>query len=374
MSFSPRDGALNLLTEAVGVQAGQTLAVVSEDPSLGTYDALAPRCVVETARELGVTVQLIPLHGMEAASLTTELKNALETFDHVLFMASIGDTLRFSPAQFSASRTMCYTLDIGSLGCVGATVSFKLMRKIQKLFEDESGRAKDWHIQCPLGTDLRGTQDVAANEAGEAPDFTVTRFPVCAPRPTLCTDAEGVVALSQWLLPTGSRSGKYDEPILELRQPVLAHIEKGRIVDFEGDSTDARAARAHYNRVASLFGIDPWVVHSWHAGMNPGMSYPVSAHGDPVRWGKTAFANPRYLHFHTCGDYAPGEICGSVFDATVTMGEQTYWQDGYFRFIDRPEIRDILAEHGYPDGLKVRRDIGVPLPQRPNAHRDDSHE
>ena len=366
MSFSPRDGALNLLTEAVGVQAGQTLAVVCEDPALGTYDALAPRCVLETARDLGVTAQLIPVHGVESTYLTIELQNALETFDHVLFMASIGDTLRFSPARNNASRTMCYTLDIGSLGCAGATVSFTLMRKLQKLFEDESGHAKDWHVQCPLGTDLRGTQDVAAIAAGEAPDFTMTRFPVCAPRPTLCSDAEGTVALSEWLLATGN--GNYDEPILELRKTVLAVIEKGRIVDFEGDAADTRATRAHYNRVASLFGIDPWVVHSWHAGMNPGISYPVSAHGDPTRWGKTAFANPRYLHFHTCGDYAPGEICWSVFDATVTMGKQTYWQDGHFCFIDRPDIHEVLATHGYPEGLEVRRDIGVPLPQLLRAH------
>jgi hypothetical protein len=30
-----------------------------------------------------------------------------------------------------------------------------------------------------------------------------------------------------------------------------------------------------------------------------------------------AFANPRYLHFHTCGNYAPGEIAWSLFDVKV---------------------------------------------------------
>lgn len=360
MSFSPRDGALNLLNEAVGAQAGESLAIVSEDPALGTYDALAPRCVLETAKELGLAAQLIPIYGIESTCLTMELSHALENFDHVLFMAGIGDTLRFSPSQRGASRTMCYALDIASLGGSGATVSFKLMREIQGMFESESAKAKTWHIQCPLGTDLRGTQDVVAIEGGDAPDFTMTRFPVCAPRPTLCDDAEGVVALSQWLLPTGNKH--YDEATVELHQPILAIIEKGRILTFDGNPSEVRRARAHYERIGSMFGIDPWVVHSWHAGMNPGMSYPVSAHGDPLRWGKTAFANPRYLHFHTCGDYAPGEICWSVFDATVTMGEQTYWRDGHFCFLDRADIRALLSQHGYPQGLEIRRDIGVPLP------------
>ncbi|MGB0867872.1 MAG: hypothetical protein ACPGSC_15275 [Granulosicoccaceae bacterium] len=361
MNFSPRDGALNLLTEAVKLQAGQRIAIVSEDPALGTYDALAPRCVLETARDLGAQAQLIPVQGAEATHLSLELAQALETFDHVLFMASIGDTLRFSPQQNHAKRTMCYALDIGTLGSAGATVSFQLMREIQKRFEQESGTAQTWHIQCPLGTDLCGTQDVAAIQAGTAPDFSMTRFPVCAPRPTLCSDAEGVVALSHWLLPTGN--GNYDDATLDLNAPIFAVIKRGRIVDFQGDKKTARAATRHYQRVASLFNIDPWAVHSWHAGMNPGISYPVSAHGDPSRWGKTAFANPRYLHFHTCGDYAPGEICWSVFDATVTMDQQVYWQDGYFCFLDRADIRELLAKHNYPDGLEVRRDIGVPLPQ-----------
>lgn len=365
MSFSPRDGALNLLREAVDLQAGQTLAIVSEDPALGTYDALAPRCVLETARELGARAQLIPVQGAEASYLNHEIEHALETFDQVLFMASIGDTLRFSASTQRAARTMCYALDIGTLGCSGSTVSFRLMREIQARYERESGLTHTWHISCPLGTDLCGRQDVEAIQAGEAPDFTMTRFPVCAPRPTLCSDAEGVVALSHWLMPTGN--GNDCDAMLELRQPILAIVEGGRLVEFQGEREVVEAATQHYRRIGKLFDIDPWVVHSWHAGMNPGISYPVSAHGDPLRWGKTAFANPRYLHFHTCGDYAPGEICWSVFDATVTMGEQHYWLDGHFCFLDRPDIRALLADHGYPHGLEVRRDIGIPLPHRLRA-------
>ena len=74
-----------------------------------------------------------------------------------------------------------------------------------------------------------------------------------------------------------------------------------------------------------------------------------------------AFANPRYLHFHTCGDYAPGEIAWSEFDASVQFNGRQFWKNGHYIFLDGSEIREIMTHHSIVH-LPVRRDIGIPWP------------
>ncbi len=70
-------------------------------------------------------------------------------------------------------------------------------------------------------------------------------------------------------------------------------------------------AEAQYAHVAGLYGIDGGIVHSWHAGIHPGCAFAGSAHDSYERWSGSAFGNPRLLHFHTCGAYAPGRSAGT---------------------------------------------------------------
>jgi hypothetical protein len=58
------------------------------------------------------------------------------------------------------------------------------------------------------------------------------------------------------------------------------------------------------------------------------MGYDMSASADPTRWAQTVFANPRILHFHTCGMGPPGEICWMVIDPTVTIDGVALWENG----------------------------------------------
>ncbi|MGB3176616.1 MAG: hypothetical protein WBA90_01930, partial [Albidovulum sp.] len=141
-------------------------------------------------------------------------------------------------------------------------------------------------------------------------------------------------------------------------RPVMAHVENGRIRDFDGAAADVDRVRAQYLRVGALFGLDPFTVHSWHAGMNPGTFYHLRATTGLERWGKVAFANPRYLHFHTCGNYAPGEIAWTLFEASAAFDGVNFWRDGHFTFLESAEVQAILAAEGIGD-LEVRRDIGV---------------
>ncbi len=357
--FNPRLGAKNLLLEAIGVSQGQSLAIIAEDPTLNIYDPLAVQCIAEVAQELGLQVECIPVadpHGMN--EVPEKVMQAFHTQDHVLFQASLGDTLRFTDLPGRATKTMSYALDLATLGSTACTTSFHLLRAMQAAFEAETDQALDWHIRCPYGTDLSGQQALDEIRKGETVNFTVTRFPVCAPRPISCATANGVVALNYWLI--GTDNHPFDNDQLLLDEPVMAVIENGRLVDLQGRSDLVHAVRSLYIRVGELFSMDPWDVHSWHAGMNPGAFYPFNAINHLKRWGKIAFANPRYLHFHTLGNYAPGEVTWSVFDATITMGGQTYWEQGRYVYLDRPETHALFARYDQsPDALPIRTDIGI---------------
>lgn len=359
MRFDPRRGAGNLLVEAIGAKNGQRLAIVAEDPALGIYDGLVPICVADVGREMGLDVEIIPVGNHAGVDdIPAPVMRALRNSDHVLFHASLGDTLRFSDIPGGATKTMSYALDIGALGGAGCTLSHQLLRLIQAAYEEETDAIRNWRITCPLGTDISGVQDVGAIASGEADNFTITRFPVCAPRPIACNTANGVVAVGHWLIPTGNRL--YDDSVLILDEPVSAFIEAGKIRDIQGSPRQVAIFRKHYNRVGKFFDLDPYDLNSWHAGMNPGVSYALDARSNVDRWGRVTFANPRYLHFHTCGDQGPGEIAWSIFDASISFDDRLYWDKGKFVYLERPEIRRLILQcEGAPESLEIRRDIGI---------------
>ena len=364
-SLSPnhRSAAMSLLTDAIGAKRGSTLAIIAEDPELGYYDALVPQCVAATAAKIDVNPTIIPVSNhVGVQDIPPIVRTALETDDHVLFQARLGDTLRFSSLPGKASVTMSYALDLSVLGGPACTTPHRVLNEIQSIYQDAVDHARTWRIQCPLGTDLSGEQDIQQIDAGSTKDFSVVRYPVCAPRPISCSSANGIVAVAHWLMASGNRA--YADNQLLLSDVVFAEISDGRIVDYWGPARTVAQVKAHTERVGRQFGVDHTVVHSWHAGINPGASYPVEATTNLERWGMVAFANPRYLHFHVCGDYAPGEIAWSVFDASVQFDGKQLWKDGKFVFLDGEETREILTRYGI-DRLPDRRDIGVPRIEPP---------
>ena len=133
------------------------------------------------------------------------------------------------------------------------------------------------------------------------------------------------------------------------------------INDLKGEQEDVGRIRKHYQMVASLFSLDKDVVHSFHAGIHPGSAYTKSVAEDPDRWSNSAFTNPRVLHFHTCGDYPPGEICWMVIDHTLTIDGKTLWEHGRLcvdafdetaRCLDDwPELRPLFASPSSAIGI-----------------------
>jgi hypothetical protein len=357
--YDPREGARNLLLNCLGVRPGQQVAIAAEDPAEKFYDGFAVSCILEVAEELGCRTRVVPcacVSGPEA--LPPSIFEAADRADHMIFQAQAGDQVRFTRLPGKASKTMSYALDIGLLGSEYCTLHHGFMREVLQRLEDRLDSAASWRITCPLGTDVTGTQIPGEDAAADPEDFTLALFPVPIHRPVSCANMNGRVAVAHWLMSTANHV--YEDSFLQLEEPLMAVIDAGRIADFEGPKELVKRVRSHYRRVAGLFGIEEDVVHSWHAGIHPKAFYPLNPNSNILRWGAVAFANPRYLHFHTCGNYAPGEIAWSLFDVTVELDGKVYWQRGSFNFLDDPDVRGRLAHYDLDDrALEQRFDIGI---------------
>ena len=202
--------------------------------------------------------------------------------------------------------------------------------------------------------------DPGVIDAALAPegDTSILRFPMSVFTPVPGRGFSGKAAIT---FLTGTGSKYYDDYTLEFDDTVFALLHDGRLTGFEGLASDVAKADAHYDRVASKFGIDRNFVHSWHAGIHPGCGYHWDMRANYERWGGAAFGNPRILHFHTCGAYAPGEISWNIIDPTITVDGTAIWENGTLRAERLPGGAAILAR--FPDAAalfaKPDRAIGI---------------
>jgi len=244
---------------------------------------------------------------------------------------------------------MCYTLDQESLTSDFGTACYHGMCDIKAAINKAVSAASHIHVTCPLGTDYSGKPDWG----GELPvEVTLKRFPMLVPQPIPAMGFSGRIALSRFLVGTGSRM--YEPYYLPLSSKVIACVENNRIAYFEGDKEEVKRVNSHYLHVSSLLSIEPWCIDSWHAGIHPGCHFRADAAADIMRWSGTAFGNPRILHFHTCGNYAPGEISWSILDPTITIDSIAVWESGRL-YPDRlPDGEALLAKH--PDLAMLYQD------------------
>ena len=289
---NPISGARNLLCNCIDVRSGDQILLVREDSRDGIYDEAAPACVEQEARELGASVYSLCMPAVAGPeSVPQALLAAMEHVDHTIFFSRIGDQLRFDKIPGSGTKTVVYALDVHLLGSEFSTIPYGFLRAVQTNLESEISEASEWRISCPLGTDVVGRVDRAMLEEAQPADFSLQLFPVATFRPLPCTTMEGRVVLSRWL----NLSNTHDlEPrVIRLAEPITAVVKAGRIVDFEGERDVILAVRRYYDRVSSELSVDPDVVHSWHAGINPKTHFRGSAADHPFRWACMIFGSPR---------------------------------------------------------------------------------
>lgn len=317
------DGARNLLQRCGEFEPGSEILLVCEPPELGWYDAAAPDAVAKEAARLGLKPKRIEV-GPPSEKLSAEAALAIDEHKHTIFFARIGDQDRFAEVPAGQTKVMCYIRDAKMLASDFGTASHQAMLSFKKAIDGILLSADEIEITCPLGTHVTGR--VSDSARANPSDVGVRRFPMGVPQPVEAREFDGKVALARYLTPTGSQA--YYPPAVEIANPVFAEVAQGRIRRFSGDPESLSQVEAHYERVSSLFDIDRNFVHSWHAGIHPGCAYERAASADPDCWSNTAFCNPRVLHFHTCGAYAPGEICWMVLDHTVRIDGTALWENG----------------------------------------------
>jgi len=321
-STALRSGAQNLIEGCLGDVAGKTILVVAEDPALGWYDSAAPACVKSVLAEMGAVVRTIQVGAPQNHAIDA-VQQALDTADEAIFFARIGDQGRFKPQYRGPRSVMSYALNAGMLASGYGTLDHKAMIALKNAVDEVTLGAHHIRVTCPLGTDFEGSPGESLTSGGEV---VVSRYPMGVPKPVLANNFNGVVKLTHYLTPTGSKV--YEPAFLSLPDVVTAHIEGTRIADVTGPADLVANFRQHYDHVAAQFGLDAYNIDSWHAGIHPLMGYDMAAKNDPVRWSQTVFSNPRLLHFHTCGMGPPGEICWMIVDPTITIDGTALWENG----------------------------------------------
>ena len=313
-------GARNLLVNCAEIQSGQTVLIVHEDPALGWYDAEAPTAVARNAEALGARVTMLAAPCPKTPP--PGLLDAIAQSDAVIFFARVGDRQRFCSSLDKHVCVVSYARTAAALASDFGTRDHHQMVALKDRLDQILNEAREIRITCPWGTEITGKPPNSV----QIEDVTIRRFPWCMPAPVRASGFSGVVALRGWLTPTGSRA--YEPPCLALEEVLFAKIENGRITGFEGSPPQVDKVVAHYERVAAAFEIDPYAVHSWHPGIHTGCSFDGTASEDPDLWANSVFGSPRWLHFHTCGNYAPGEICWMVHEPTVIIDGQAIWLSG----------------------------------------------
>jgi len=332
---------MSLIRDCVGGKRGERLLIVSEPEGAGVYDSQAPKLAAASGRELGMTV-----YAFETSSFVNSeeekamLLDSLSGFDHIVFFSRVGDQIRFVSDENLPPSTMCYTLNQESMNSNFGTACHHGMAEIKQAIDAAFINSTEIRVTCPLGTDYTGSPNWGHKQSTEV---SLKRFPLLVPQPIPAAGFQGRIALSRFLIGTGSKF--YEPYYLAIPQTVFACIKDNRIVRFEGNSDDVKRVENHYQQVSAQLDIEPWFVDSWHAGIHPGCNFSTDAATDFMRWSGTAFGNPRILHFHTCGDYAPGEICWNILDPTISVDGVELWEAGTLHPQRLAKGQEILHRH-----------------------------
>lgn len=350
-------GTDNLLINCARIDAGTNVLFVNE---LGR-DAISRDTVAfieNRARELGANVKSIwaaPVAGPE--SIPDDIIAAIQAADVTIFNHTLGAMLRIRPIPGGGTGILNYATTDAILDSDWVRVPYGVWQQVIKSVAGEFGHAHEWRITCPNGTDIRGSvpeseRSVPAVSTG----FSLNTFPIGTHRPTSAESAEGKIAI-RWLV--SSQNHDVGEG-LHLDQFVIGHVCKGRLVDFEGRVDDVARVRDYLTEIGERYGQDPFIVNSWHGGINPQAFTPRRDVDDLAHWQTLVHNNPRSLHFHVIGADVPGELSLPVIDHTVEIDGEVVWDKGDFALLQRPAARDAAAAwRAQETAFRLNNAIGI---------------
>jgi hypothetical protein len=333
-------GTRNLLFDCADLTPGDSILIVYENPQTGWWDRDLVDTLVREAGSLGFSVDCM-IADAPANQKDGAIAAAVARYACTIFLARIGDQDRFAQPLPGNKIVVCYARNNDMLASDFGTVSFRAMKRLQLAVDRLVFSATSIDISCPQGTRISGS--VTQAQPGDPLDVSLLRFPLGIGAPVSASRFSGRVSLNGYLTPTGSRV--YHPGNVKIDSPVFAVVEQGRIIRFEGEADVVEAIDRHYRNIGRQFDIDPYVVHSWHAGIHPGLTCSLSEDRDPDLWSNSVFNHPRYLHFHSCGDYPPGEVSWLLKNHRVSIDGVDMWVDGELKPENFDSTRLCLREH-----------------------------
>ena len=330
----------NLLFKCAGGTSGQSVLLVHEEIGDGFYDADLHQVIANKAKELGFFAHFYPIaFDPDIKAMPEDLVRASSLADHTIFVARLGDQIRFLADIPDATWIIIYAIDVDMLVSDFGMADYAGFSALKSEINKFMIAADHIHVTCPAGSNFSGhAKDLEA----ENNDVKIKRFPmsIFAPLPTMYF--EGRIAQNGFLVGTGSRY--YTPYACGLQKTLFIEFSGHKLIGFYGDKADVTLAKNHYQFVADKYGIDPFFIHSWHAGIHPACAFNAPASASFERWSGASFGNPRLLHFHTCGKYPPGEISLNIVDPTISIDGDKVWEAGVLYPERLPFGTELLAE------------------------------
>ena len=320
-------GVRNLLLNCADCKPGQSVLIVCETDTVGYYDPMMGYAIQTVGEQLDLIIKIVGVPwNRDVCDPSKALTQKMNEADCTLFLARLGDQIRFRPKNSAMTQVISYALDCEMLASPFGTIDYQAFVELRDLINTATSKAAKIHVTCPAGSDFRGKPSVSMATGS---DTTRKRFPISVHAPITAGGFRGRIAQNGFLTGTGSQY--YTPWSCRLDDTLFVNFKDNRITGFEGLPKDVAAAKAHYEFVGNKYSLDTYYVHSWHAGIHPACTFvePADAHFE--RWGGSAFGNPRLMHFHTCGAYPPGEISLNVLDPTICLDGVAVWKGGVLR-------------------------------------------
>ncbi len=347
----------NLLLHCAGVQSGKDVLFINErcdavDPEVVAY--LEARARVHGARVRSIS----PPRAESPEGIPADLMGAIESAQITIFNHQLGSLLRLRPARGNGVRVLNYATNWKVLDSEFARIPYGLWTNAASHIVGKLGHARTWRVQCPRGTDISGEMPQMQSAEGRASTgFTLHSFPMDTHPPLVSLSASGRIAF-RWFV----SSAVHDLGIegITLENPVLAEVERGRVVQFTGDSRTVEKARRFLEEIGTRYGKDPFTVNSWHVGINPQTRVAFGPEENLEQWMFVAHCHPRILHFHVVGETVPGEISATVLDPTISLDGVVQWEAGRLHMLEDQEM--VALSRKWENGERafaLQPDVGV---------------
>jgi len=147
----PALGARNLLLNCAGAETGDRLLIAFEPSDLGFFADDAFECLVGEAVRLGLTVESVDV-GFDAENphLPKPLLRKMASFDIILFLARLGDQLRFSDMPRGKKIIVSFALNARLLGAGFGTANHSAFVALKSAVNSALSRAGEIRISVPL--------------------------------------------------------------------------------------------------------------------------------------------------------------------------------------------------------------------------------